>query len=74
MTIQQAGSAGGPMSGISPITRAEGEMYSDYERQRRLQLLQFITPIFIAISAIVFVVIGAALLAHCPRWPRTRYC
>ena len=66
MTIQQAGSAGGPMSGISPITRAEGEMYSDYERQRRLQLLQFITPIFIAISAIVFVVIGAALLAPLP--------
>jgi hypothetical protein len=41
-------------------------MYFDYERERRLQLLQFITPIFIAISAIVFVVIGAALLAPLP--------
>src|SRR6185437_9759808 len=66
MTIQQARREGGAMSGVTPITRTEGEMYFDYERQRRLELLQFITPTFIVISAIVFVVIGAALLAPLP--------
>jgi signal transduction histidine kinase len=66
MTIQQAARVGGQMSGVSPITRTEGDMYFDYERQRRLQLLQFITPTFIVISALVFVVIGAALLAPLP--------
>jgi signal transduction histidine kinase len=65
-TIQQARRVGGAMSGVSPITRAEGEMYFNYERQRRLELLQFITPTFIAISVILFVVIGAALFAPLP--------
>jgi signal transduction histidine kinase len=61
--MNQAGRAGGQMSRVLPITRTEGELYLNYERQRRLQLLQFITPTFIAVSAMVFVVIGAALLA-----------
>jgi signal transduction histidine kinase len=54
------------MSVLSPITRAEGEIYFDYERQRRLQLLQFITPTFIFVSATLFLVIGVALVTPLP--------
>src|SRR5262249_44026170 len=65
--LNRSGRGGGQMMNIvSPITRTESEMYFDYERQRRLQLLQFITPTFIIVSATVFLVIGGALLAPLP--------
>jgi signal transduction histidine kinase len=66
MTIVQAQRTGGQLSGVSPLTVTEGEMYLDYERQRRLQLLRFITPAFIAISITLLLVIGGALLAPLP--------
>jgi signal transduction histidine kinase len=54
------------MAVVTPITRTEGEIYFGYENQRRLQLLRFITPTFIIVCAVVFLVIGVALLTPLP--------
>jgi two-component system phosphate regulon sensor histidine kinase PhoR len=54
------------MDVVTPITKTEGELYFGYEDQRRLQLLRFITPTFIIVCAMVFLIIAAALLTPLP--------
>ncbi|HEX6796139.1 MAG TPA: HAMP domain-containing sensor histidine kinase [Ktedonobacterales bacterium] len=46
----------------SLITRTEREIYVGYDRERRLQMLRTITPVFMAICAVVAVMLAASSL------------
>jgi signal transduction histidine kinase len=46
----------------SLITRTEREILQEYERQRRFRLLRAITPSFIAVTTVVLVIVGIAVL------------
>ncbi len=46
----------------SLITRTEREIYQEYEQQRRIQMINSITPVFVVVCAVVAVILLGVLL------------